>query len=55
MNKAFDIFAGLAAIAMVTTIVSHKYTGEIISAAGGSYAEALRTAIGAEGTVKKKG
>lgn len=46
MDRVMDIFAGLAAIAMVTTIVSHKNTANIIKATGSSYAGALQAAMG---------
>lgn len=46
MNKVFDIFAGIAAIAMVTTIVAHPYTAGIVTSTGSAYSEALRTAMG---------
>lgn len=41
-----DIFAGIAAIAMVTTIVSHKNTANIIKSTGSAYSSALQAAMG---------
>jgi hypothetical protein len=46
MDRVMDIFAGIAAIALVTTIVSHKNTASIISNTGKAYSEALRAAMG---------
>jgi hypothetical protein len=41
-----DIFAGIAAIALVTTIVSHKNTSNVIASTGKAYSEALSAAMG---------
>lgn len=46
MDRVMDIFAGIAAIALVTTIVSHKNTSAVISSTGKAYSEALRAAMG---------
>lgn len=46
MDRVMDIFAGLAAIAMVTTIVSHKNTASIIKSTGQAYSNALGAAMG---------
>lgn len=45
MDRLFDIIAGITAVAMVTTIVAHKNTANVISATGKTYAEALNAAM----------
>lgn len=45
MDRVVDIFAGITAIAMVTTIVAHKNTAKVISATGQAYATALKAAM----------
>lgn len=46
MDRVMDIFAGIAAIALVSTIVGHKGTAGVISATGKAYSEALSAAMG---------
>lgn len=46
MDRAFDILAGITAVAMVTTIVAHKNTSRVVSSVGKAYSEALNAAMG---------
>jgi hypothetical protein len=45
MDRVADIFAGITAVAMVTTIVAHKNTSKVIAAGGKAYANALGAAM----------
>lgn len=45
MDRIADIFAGITAVAMVTTIVAHRNTSKVISATGKAYADALNAAM----------
>lgn len=46
MDRVADIIAGITAIAMVTTIVAHKNTSNVIKAVGKAYSEALQASMG---------
>lgn len=50
MDKAADIIGGILAIAMVTTIVAHPRTKEVIGAAGNAFTGSLKTAMGTAAT-----
>jgi hypothetical protein len=45
MDRAFDILAGITAVAMVTTIVAHKNTSKVIASIGKAYSESLGAAM----------
>lgn len=45
MDRVFDVIAGITAVAMVTTIVAHKSTANVIKSAGKAYSEALNAAM----------
>lgn len=46
MDRVADIIAGITTVALVTTIVAHRNTARIITAAGTTYATSLRAAMG---------
>jgi hypothetical protein len=46
MDRIADIFAGITAVALVTTIVAHPNTAKVITAVGNTYSKSLRAAMG---------
>lgn len=46
MDRIADIFAGLTAVALITTLVSHRNTAKLVTAVGGAYANAVSAAMG---------
>lgn len=46
MDRIADIFAGITAVALVTTIVAHPNTSKVISAIGNTYSKSISAAIG---------
>lgn len=46
MDRIADIFAGITAVALVTTLVAHPNTSKVISAVGETYAKSIRAATG---------
>lgn len=45
-DRAFSILGAIVFVALVTTIVSHKETANIVRALGGSFSGSLRAAMG---------
>lgn len=46
MDRIADIVAGITTVALVTTLVMHKNTANVIRAGGSVYEGALRAAMG---------
>lgn len=46
MDKWVDLLSGIVMVALVTTIVSHKYTAQVFSAGSKGFSESLRAAQG---------
>lgn len=45
-NNLFGVLGAIVTVALVTTIVSSKYTGPIIKSFGGAFSDSLRAAQG---------
>jgi len=46
MDRIADIIAGITTVALITTLVMHKNTANVIRAGGAVYEGALRAAMG---------
>lgn len=46
MNKVADIALAIVAVAMITTIVSHRNSSRVISAVGRAFSGSIRAATG---------
>lgn len=46
MNKAADIALAIVAVAMVTTIVSHRNSARVITSVGNAFSGSIRAATG---------
>jgi hypothetical protein len=46
VDRIADIFAGITAVALVTTIVAHPNTAKVITAVGNAYSKSINAAIG---------
>lgn len=46
MDKIADVAMAIVAVAMVTTIVSHRNTARVVTASGRAFSESLRAATG---------
>lgn len=46
MNKFADIALAIVAVAMITTIVSHRNSARVITAAGNAFSGSIRAATG---------
>lgn len=46
MDRVADIFAGITAVALITTIVAHKNTAKVITSIGDTYSKSIRAAMG---------
>lgn len=46
MQKFFDVLAAIVGVAMVSTIVAHRNTANVINAAGGFFTGSIRAATG---------
>lgn len=49
MDRIVDVIAGITAVAMVTTLVGHKGTANVIDSAAKFYTGALAQAMGRAG------
>ena len=45
MDRIADIFAGITMVALVTTIVAHKNTSNVIKSVGSAYSNALSASM----------
>lgn len=46
MDKFADIAIALVAVAMVTTIVAHRNSAEVVTAVGRAFSQSIRAATG---------
>lgn len=46
MDKFFDVMAAVVTVALVTTLVSHKQTSQIVNNFGNAFSNSLRAAQG---------
>lgn len=46
MDRIADIVAGITTVALITTIVAHRNTANVVTAVGNAYAKSLQAAMG---------
>lgn len=46
MDKFFDVLSGIVLVALATTLVAHKETRGIVTAASSGFADSLKAAEG---------
>jgi hypothetical protein len=46
MDKIADVASGIVLVALVTTVVAHKNSAQVVSSIGGAFAGGIRAAMG---------